>query len=169
MPGKNVFEQLSQKKTPLVRRMVQSPAVTSTVMAYLNLLCGLAIREYRKPLEGIRIDAPVIDDADCFKARVHFYPIAVAGPRVWGTQSDFIAYAHAKAAHLAAALAVNPGLETFFESMVTMIERWAVSKGIPFAEIEVGGPDYLGQGPIIQRGTNMLMFKLGRKLRVERN
>jgi len=152
----NVHDRISDQKPSLVERMCSNTEVSSTVMAYLNLLIGISLK-MGYPITGVRIDPLVECEPNTFKAKVHFYRFSSGLPRIWGTTSNFVDYARAKAGYLAAALQRNPGLERWFESMVDTLDNWSKARNIPFEVLSI-------KDPIVTRDMEYLTFKVGRRL-----
>lgn len=155
--SQNVYEQVATEKPNLLERMSQNNLLADAVMGYLNLFIGISL-QLGYPVDGVRIAPLVWCQGDIFRALVTFSRISSAMPRLWGTQSDFFRYAAAKANHMARALQMNPGFETFFEDLVGIMDQFARQKGCPFQDVQI-------VDPIITRDY-VLTFKLRREVKL---
>lgn len=141
--AQNVFEALSSRST-LLDKMSRNKSVADSVMGYLNVFMGMSMTE-GYPVDGVRIGDIVHVGNNVFNARVTMSRLSSHMPSApFGTSagfsSGFFRYVKSKANYMARGLALNHGFEKFFESMVTVIDNWAVFRGVRYEDVQVVDP-----------------------------
>lgn len=151
----NVHDQLSGQHSALVRKMTRNSQVTSAVMGFLNVLCGLAVtRGY--PVGGLRIGEISVWPGEVWRAKLSWsHVVMTLRPAFLGAKNDFYEYTKAKAVHMAAMVKANPEIERFFEHMVGALDAWCRTKGCMFEDVEI-------VDPIVTKDCASLQFKVKR-------
>lgn len=135
MSAPSVLHQMEGNNKRLLDVMLTNQDVCSLVMGLLGRIIYFAETEKRMPVEGITIDDLTVQ-ANVFKARVNFSPVAIARSFIWTPKSEFKAYVALKAGKMAQALTDNPNLGKFFEQLVEALINYAKFKGFPFQHLQ---------------------------------
>ncbi len=151
----NVHDQIANARPTLVGRMVQNEFVTSTIMGYLNLFTGLAVK-FGRPVESVRIGKLQELRGGVFSAPLTFTDAKSPTSAMWTPQSDFERFVNAKAKHMSEALKRNAHLEKWFADLVDVVESFARARGSRYEDIVI-------IDPIVTRELTTVMFKLVRK------
>lgn len=133
--SENVLQQLETKSQGLAAKMQDNIEVAKVFMGFLGRVILMAAQK-GLPVEGITFSNPQMEEKR-ITAHITFTSLSVPTGQLYGRSSNFQEFVGAKSKNMARALQRNPGIVTFFDRVLRLIDGYADFKGIPFARLKV--------------------------------
>lgn len=162
----NVFEQLTGARPKFLRKLEQNADLCNVFIALLGRIYIVATN-HGLPIDGARMGPISVIGNGEFRSKVTFVKVAITTPiNLLASRSSLKEYLAKKHSSLAGILDANPHLAKGFESLVNVIDRWAIHKGINFSDLKIAQGE-MAAGAFISR-EGEIVVRVKKELNLER-